>query len=55
LKDSGRKQVPQVPRGIRAVFNDFGKEEPVKSRFVSVKSIKYLLGGDMVFSPKALL
>jgi hypothetical protein len=55
LKDAGRKQVPQVPRGIMAVFNDLGKDEPIKTRFVLVESIKYLLGGEVVFSPKTFL
>jgi len=55
LKDDRRKQVSKVSGGMTAVFNDLGKQKPIKSRFVSVESIKYILGGEMIFSPKAFL
>jgi hypothetical protein len=55
FKDSRRKQVSNVPGGMTAVFNDLGKQKPVKSWFVSVEAIKDILSGEIVFSPKAFL
>ena len=54
-KSKAMKQLSKMPGGVTAVFNDLGKQKPVKSRFVSVESIKYILGGETVFSPKAFL